>query len=128
MAQAHQNIDEATSSKRKLKQMKNMPPPLFVGTNGSRCCAMGPTLARMYGKLNRDDTNDAIGKIIFANGIPFHVSRSPYYNEMVNAIAAAGPSYVPPSKHKLSAVILERNVANINVQNENSRQKWTREG
>lgn len=33
MAQAHQNIDEPTTSKIKLKQMKNMPPPSPVGTN-----------------------------------------------------------------------------------------------
>lgn len=82
MAQAHQNenIDEATSSKRK---MKNMPPP------GSRSCAVGPTLIGMYGKLNSNDIDDAIGKFLFANGIPFHVSRSPCYKEMVKAIATA---------------------------------------
>lgn len=105
-----------------------MPPPSPIGTKGSRSCAVGPTLAGMYSKLNRDDTDDDIGKFLFANGIPFHVSRSPYYKEMVKAIAAAGPSYVPPSEHKLSTVILERQVANISVQKETLRQTWVREG
>jgi hypothetical protein len=60
----------------------------------------------MYGKMNHDDTNDAIGKFIFANGIPFHVSHSPYYKEMVCAIVASGPSYVPLGEHKLKTFLI----------------------
>lgn len=98
-----------------------MPPPSPIGTKGSRSCAVGPTLAGMYSKLNHDDIDDDIGKFLFANGIPFHVSRSLYYKEMVKAIAVARPSYVPPSEHKLRTVILERQVANISVQKETLR-------
>ena len=35
MDEAQQNFDEATSSKRNLKDRKNMPPPSLVGTKGS---------------------------------------------------------------------------------------------
>jgi hypothetical protein len=129
MCQAQQNVEVATNSKRKSKGKQSstnlMPPPSHVESGissskhkGSRSCAMGPTIAGMYSKLNRDDTDDAIGKFMFANGIPFHVSRSPYYKEMVKAIAAAGHTYVPPGEHKLRTVILERQVSNINVQKE----------
>jgi hypothetical protein len=85
-------------------------------------------MTRMYGKLNRDNTNDCIGKFLFANDIIFHVSRSPYYKEMVFVIVASGPSYVPPSEHKLRIVILERQVSNINVQKEQMRQTWVTAG
>lgn len=71
-----------------------MPPISLVGTSsskpkGSHSYAEGPTLAEIHVKLKQDDTYDAIGKFIFSNGIPFHVSRSPYYKEMVKAITEA---------------------------------------
>jgi len=52
-------------------------------TNTSCSCVMGAIMIGMYNVLDRDDTYDAIGRFIFANGIPFHVVRSPYYKEMV---------------------------------------------
>jgi hypothetical protein len=100
MSEAYQNVEASTSSKRKSKgkksSMGHMPPPSPVDSGilvtsskhkGSRSCAMGPSIAGMYSKLNRDDTDDAIGKFLFSNDIHFHVSRSPYYKEMVKAIA-----------------------------------------
>jgi hypothetical protein len=101
-------VEATTSSKRKSKGKKSsmgrMPPPFPIDSGisvssskhkGCHFCAMGPTIAGMYSKLNCDDTDDAIGKFLFSNGIPFHVSRSPYYKDMVKAIATIEPSYVP---------------------------------
>ena len=111
-----------------------MSPPLMVGSatatskrkflegSTSRSCAIGTTLGGMYDVQKRDDTDDAIGRFIFANGILFHVARSPYYIEMVQSIAAIGTSYVPPGEHKLRTTVLERQVSKINVQKEESRQ------
>jgi hypothetical protein len=95
--QAQENVEVATNSKGKSKGKQSstnlMPPPSHVGSGislskykGSLSCAMGPAIAGMYSKLNRDDTDDLIGKFLFANGIPFHVSRSPYYKEMVRQL------------------------------------------
>jgi hypothetical protein len=139
MHQAYQNVEEATSAKRKSKRkqssMSLMPPPSPVDSGissskhkGSRSCAVGPIIAGMYSKLSRDDTDDGIGKFIFSNGIHFRVSRSPYYKEMVKAIATEEPSYLPPSEHNLRTVILDRQVSNINVHKERMRQTWVREG
>ena len=89
---------------------------------------MGATVSGMYNVLDRDDTDDAIGKFLFANRIPFHVVRSPYYKEMVQAIARIGPSSVPPGEHKLITTILDRQVSKINVQKERMRQTWLRFG
>ena len=100
MREAYQNVEATTSSKRKSKGNKSsvgrMPPPFPIDSGisvssskhkGSHSCAMGPTIAGMYNKLNCDDTDDTIGKFLFSNGIPFYVSYSPYYKEMVKAIA-----------------------------------------
>jgi len=56
---------------------------------GSRSSVVGPTIVGMYSKQNHDDTDDGIGEFLFANDIPFHVSHSPYYKEMVKAIEIA---------------------------------------
>lgn len=61
----------------------------------------------MYSKFNHDDIDDSIGNFLFLNGIPFHVSHSPYYKEMVKEIVAVRPSYVTPGEHMLRTVILE---------------------
>lgn len=90
------NIPPSSASSKKTK----------VSTGTSRSCAMGATVSRMYNVLNQDNTDDAIGKFLFANGILFHVVRSPYYKEMVQAIARIGPSSVPPGEHKLRTTIL----------------------
>ena len=79
-------VDPSSATSKKTKG--------FIGA--SRSSGMGATVSGMYNALDRDDTSDAIGKFLFANGIPFHVVRSPYYKEMVQAIAKIGPSYVPP--------------------------------
>ena len=120
--------DRNASSKRKTNPSTRMPPPSIDTSSSkkkvSRSCAIGPTITKMYGKLNREDTNDAIGKFLFANGIPFHVTRSPYYKEMVRFIASSRPSYVPLGEHKVRRVILERQVANINVHKEQMKEVW----
>ena len=121
------------SSKRKANRSTCMPPPSPIETSSSRrkvsrSCAIGPTITGMYGKLSRDDTDDAIGKFLFADGIPFHVTRSPYYKEMVRAIASSGPSYVPPGEHKVRTVILERQVSNISMQKEQMKEVWVKSG
>jgi hypothetical protein len=112
------NIPPSSASSKKTK----------VSTGASHSCAMGGIVSGMYNILDRDDTDDAIGKFLSANGIPFHVVRFPYYKEMVQAIAKIGPSYVPPGEHKLRTTILDRQVSKINVQKERMRQTWLRFG
>ena len=62
----------------------------------------------MYSNLNHDDTDDAIGKREFSNGIHFHVTYSLYYKEMACAIVVLGLSHVPLGKHKSRTIILKR--------------------
>jgi hypothetical protein len=139
MREAYENVEATTTSKRKSKGKKSsmglMTPPSPVDSGissskhkGSHSCAVGPTIVNMYNKMNRDNTDDAIGKSFFSNGIPFHVSRSPYYKEMVKAIATTRPSYVPPGEHKLRTLIIDMQLTNITVHKERMRHTWVREG
>ena len=125
---SHEVHNVERSSKRKANPSTNMPPPSHVGTSSkkkdARSPTIGPTITGMYGKLDRDDIDDAVGRFLFANGIPFHVSRSPYYKEMVHALVRAGPSYAPPGETKLRTVVLEREVSKITMQKEVIKRTW----
>ena len=41
----------------------------------------------------------AIARFLYDNCIPFNVVNSEYYQRMIDAIAATGPSYKGPSYH-----------------------------
>ena len=134
---SQETYNMTSGSKRKQKGKGNtstcMPPPIHVGLSSSKrnvshSYAMGPTITEMYGKLTREDADDAIGRFIFANGIPFHVARSPYYKEMARALVATSPSYVPLGEHNLRMEVLGRQVSKINVQKEQMRETWARSG
>jgi hypothetical protein len=66
----------------------------YLEKKGSCFCAIGATISGMYNALEYNDINDAINKFIFATGILLHVTLSPYYKEMVQAIAATRTSCV----------------------------------
>ena len=102
---SHEVHNVERSSKRKANPSTNVPPPSHVGTSSKKKDA-----SFMYGKLEHDDIDDAVGRFLFSNGIPFHFSHSPYYKEMVQALVRVGPSYVPPGETKLRTVVLEREV------------------
>lgn len=88
-------MEATTSFKRKYKgepYMELIPPLSYVGSGtsskqkDSHSCATRPSIIMFYGKINCDSTDDIFRKIFFSNGVPFHVSNSPYYKDMVHAI------------------------------------------
>lgn len=112
LAQVDHNVEQIEISKRneKTKPCTIMPTSSPIRTyspiqKGLRSSTIGPTIIGMYTKLNHDDIDDAIIKFIFSNHIHLCVTRSPYYKEMVIAITALGPSYVPLGEHKLRIMI-----------------------
>ncbi|KAH9292010.1 hypothetical protein KI387_042802, partial [Taxus chinensis] len=86
------------------------------------------TVAELFNVQNKDDADDAIGKLFFACGIPFHVARSPYYKDVVAKITRAGPSYVPPGETKLRTTILDKNYSKINILMEKMKATWVTTG
>jgi hypothetical protein len=85
-------------------------------------------ISNLFNMQLKDDIDDAIGKFFFANGIPFHVARSPYYKEMISMVARRGPSYVPPGETKLRTTILDKNYSKINLLMEKMKECWVKTG
>ena len=40
-------------------------------------------IADLFNACLRDEIEEAIGRFLFSNGIPLHVTHSPYYKDMV---------------------------------------------
>ncbi|XP_059072621.1 uncharacterized protein LOC131873636 [Cryptomeria japonica] len=81
-------------------------------------------IADMFNVQLRDEIDESIGNFFFANGIPFHVSRSPYYRKMIDMVAKGGPSYVPPRETKMRTSILDKSYSKINILMEKMKACW----
>jgi hypothetical protein len=46
----------------------------------------------------KEANNRAVARLFYANAIPFNVADSRYFKEAIKAVAACGPTYVPPGK------------------------------
>jgi hypothetical protein len=59
-----------------------------------------------FKKVERDDVDHKIIRFLCANGIPFNVLRSPYWEEMISAVSKV-PGYKPPSYEKARTTLLD---------------------
>jgi hypothetical protein len=75
-------LDVATSS---------LPVPAQAST--TQGTISGLFAAQIGGKEAADR---AIARLFYANAIPFNVADSRYFKEAIKAVAACGPTYVPP--------------------------------
>ena len=46
----------------------------------------------------KEPADRAIARLFYANAIPFNVADSKYFKEAVKAVAACGPTHIPPGK------------------------------
>lgn len=46
-------------------------------------------------------------KFFACEGIPFNKAREPWWREMISAVAAAGPGYVPPAYNAMRTTLLD---------------------
>jgi len=46
---------------------------------------------------SRRAADNAVAMFFFAEGISFFKARSPFFKDIITAVAAAGPGYVPPA-------------------------------
>ncbi|KAH9289309.1 hypothetical protein KI387_033426, partial [Taxus chinensis] len=86
------------------------------------------TVTGMFNVQSREVVDSSIAKFFFANAIPFHVSRSPFFKQMFKDVIAAGSSYVPPGEHKLRTNLLDKEYSKVSVVMEEMRQTWIRVG
>ncbi|KAH9293455.1 hypothetical protein KI387_041340, partial [Taxus chinensis] len=86
------------------------------------------TVTGMFNVQSREVADSSIAKFFFANAIPFHVSRSPFFKQMFKDVIVVGSSYVPPGEHKLRTSLLDKEYSKVSVVMEEMRQTWIRVG
>ena len=61
----------------------------------------------------KEVADKAIARFFYANAIAFNAAESRYFKEAVKAIAACGPSYVPPGRKPLGGTLLDKELADV---------------
>lgn len=125
--------------KREVEQVESSPNvvPLKKSklNSSSGSTLQGPSLALSYaGSFEKDhsaqDGDDVDSKVIrclCANGIPFNVLRSPYWEEMVSAISKE-LGYKSPSCERASTILLRNERIRVESELEDFKQKWPHYG
>lgn len=72
-----------------------------------------PTLLQLLKPELTAEADAAVGRFIFAGGIPFVKTDSPHFSAMLSAVAKAGQHYRTPSRDKLRTTVLDREVAHV---------------
>lgn len=85
------------------------------------------TVASLFNVQTRDKV-DAIAKLFFANGGPFHLAQYPYYKQNLAKIIRGKPSYVLSRDTKARTAILEKNNSKINILMEKINATWATSG
>ncbi|KAJ0976328.1 hypothetical protein J5N97_018293 [Dioscorea zingiberensis] len=95
----------------------------------------GPSLAlsyigpseKDYQMHDGDDVDSKVMRFLCANGIPFNVLRSPYWEEMITTISRT-PGYKSPSFERAQTVLLENERNRVEREFDDFKQKWTQYG
>ncbi|CAB4268597.1 unnamed protein product [Prunus armeniaca] len=66
----------------------------------------------------------AVARFMYESGIPFTAANSHFYQQMADAIAAAGPGYKMPSYHALRGKLLNKSVQDAEEYEEELRKSW----
>ena len=60
----------------------------------------------LLSKSNKHETDRAVARYFYATGTPFNRLNSPYFDEMLSAVASYGPSYRKPHVNALRDTLL----------------------
>ncbi|XP_077228615.1 uncharacterized protein LOC143861602 [Tasmannia lanceolata] len=84
-------------------------------------------LDKSFRAKDRDDLDHKVLRFFAANGIPFNVLRSPYFQEMITA-ANFVPGYKLPSYEKARTTLLDHEKENVTKDLGVVREKWPEHG
>ncbi|XP_057870338.2 uncharacterized protein LOC131076993 [Cryptomeria japonica] len=88
-----------------------------------------PSLESMaWNKEVHNKAKGAIGRFWFYCNIPFFAAKSPYWQNMVDAIAICGAGFKAPSDSELSGPISIESVADVKATLEEHREIWKKKG
>lgn len=69
---------------------------------------MQPSVEGMFKNASREEVDEAVARCFYACGMPFFYARSPYFHDMVGAIASFGKGYKAPNYEKLRTTLLDK--------------------
>ena len=70
----------------------------------------GP-LAASFAKATKASLDQKVARFIYANGIPFNVTRCPHFQEMLRAVAVSGCAYAGPEYNSVRAYFRAKKVS-----------------
>jgi hypothetical protein len=126
------NEEKEVVAKKKQKQLQ-----LDVATNSSvssmhaiPATATQATVPGLFASQlgGKEAADRALARLFYANAIPFNVSDSKYYKEAIKAVAACGPTYVPPGRKAIGTTLLDKELAVAKQQVEEAKKKFTGQG
>ena len=88
------------------------PTPSTVNPN-ARAAPPQPTIEQAFASSKKQATDQAVARFCYATGVPFNALVSPYFADMLTAVAAHGPGYKPPGINQLREKLLEDELANV---------------
>ncbi|GFY90703.1 HAT transposon superfamily protein [Actinidia rufa] len=94
-------VDEGMSNRAK-KRKKHFNPVVTPDSH--------PPILSLASQESIDQADMTVAKFMFDGGIPLSASKSYYFQQMADAIAAAGPGYKMPSYHSLRGKLLNKSV------------------
>lgn len=109
-------VDEGTSNRAKRYKKQFYPTATLVAQ---------PLIHQSFASQESMDQADmAVARFMYDAGIPFSASNSYCFQQMADAIAAAGPGYKMPSYHSLRGKLLNRSVQDAGKLCEELRKSW----
>ncbi|CAO2814660.1 unnamed protein product [Amaranthus hypochondriacus] len=78
--------------------------------------------------LAKEDVDETVARFFYADGLNMNTVNSPYFMEMIRAIAAFGPGYEPPSRDMLSDTFLSKEKAKLDKAITLVRESWPHTG
>ncbi|MCO5548983.1 hypothetical protein L7F22_002448 [Adiantum nelumboides] len=90
--------------------------------------ATQPSVAGMFKNASGEEVDEAFARCFYACGLPFVLARSPYFQDMVSAIASFGKGYKASNYEKIRTTLLDKEKAKICGQLTGTESSWEQLG
>ena len=105
------DLAAAKEKKRKRVELDEMTHASLTGNSSDGLVQLSIEAAFLPGLKGKADA--ALARFLYADGVPFIKSESPYFQEMLTAVGEYGRGYAPPSMRKLRTSMLDDEVHNV---------------
>ncbi|KAK1591824.1 hypothetical protein Q3G72_014238 [Acer saccharum] len=86
-------------------------------------------IEKAFNLRRQEQLDGEIARMFYSGGLPFHLSRNPYYRSSYNfATSHSLPGYVPPRYNALRTTLLHKEKANVHRLLAPIRAKWSEKG